>query len=98
MTLEEAKEMLKEMKETATHYKKDITIQSVYEALEDTEKALDIVLNYIENESIPKEKVKDRIEEIRGIGWQPGTRTAGKSVKYWKLVGKEEALQELLGE
>ena len=62
------------------------------------EEVINTILNYIQNESIPKEKVKNKIEEIRGVEWQPGKRTAGKSVKYWKLVGKEEALQELLGE
>lgn len=95
MELKEAKEMLKEMKENATHYKKDITIQSVFEALEDTEKAVDIVLNYIENESIPKEKVIELIkEELKYRNELPENAVNTREMhEYTRLT-----LVELLGE
>ena len=59
--------------------------------------AIDTVLKALDN-SISKDEIRKKIEEINSIEWQPGIRTAGKSVKYWKMVGAENALKELLGE
>ena len=60
MELEEAIEILQD---------RDMLIDTLYETYNQStvkpfDKAIDAVINYIENESIPKEKVENKLEEI----------------------------------
>ena len=73
MTIEEAKELLKEMKESAMYLrlyrdkKAQLKVEAIdtvlkaLEALEEYEKQLD--LDYVRENYIPKEKVREKIEE-----------------------------------
>ena len=66
MELSEAKEILKDMKESMEQSKKDITIKSVSKACEDTEEAIDTVLKALDN-SISKEYHEMTIKEQNNI-------------------------------
>ena len=64
-------------------------------------RALKIALDYIENESIPKEKVREMIEELK-TEFDKNNSNGAYGTDYYIVAEQyafaEEKLQELLGE
>ena len=94
MTLEESKEELKQLKE-------DLHGNGFVYGDFDKVIAIDTVLNYIENESIPKEKVREKMNSYDDIICYAGTEEGMAELKqeeYDEAFYGNKALQELLGE
>lgn len=88
MELSEAKEILKDMKEDMEQSKKDITIDSILKALEDSVKAIDTVLKALDN-SISK----DEVRKLSNDAFEVNTHEYGTL-----FVVPYDNIQELLGE
>lgn len=100
MELEEAKKILMGLPEYQDLVSKEFeAIDTVISELVALQELLDEKKEEIEEfekQYISKDKIKEKIENLKSENWVKGTRTAGKSVKYWKLVGAINVLQELL--
>jgi len=101
MELSEAKEILKDMKESMEQSKKDITIDSILKALEDSVEAIDTVLkalekfekqldlDYVDKNYISKDEIRKKMDNEEKLFFET------KDARY---ANRRKILKELLGE
>lgn len=99
MELAEAKEIIKSYKERLEYVHKSVRYdENGYKAnLKKSIEAVDTILQELDN-SISKDKIREKIEEIQSTIQVYGGFTAGKMVEYYRKLGKLEALKDLLEE
>lgn len=73
-------------------------VETILQELDNLQKAIGLLISEKQNNSISKDKIKSKIDEIQSTIQVYGGFTAGKMVEYYRKLGKIEALKNLLNE